>query len=89
MGDKVDVPFILFFEADEDTMIKRITGRSQIEGRNDDNIETLRKRFDTLRDETMPIVDHYEKQGKVRRINALQSIEEVYKDVKKAFEGYI
>lgn len=89
IGDTVDVPFVLFFEADENTMIERITGRSLTQGRNDDNIETLRKRFETLNKETMPIVELYESRGKVKRIDANKPIEEVYQDVKRAFEGII
>lgn len=52
IGDSVDVPFVLFMDADEETMIARITERSKTSGRNDDNIESLRKRFATFRNET-------------------------------------
>lgn len=58
-GAIVEVPFILFLDADEDTMIGRILERSKTSGRNDDNIESLRKRFATFRTETMPIVEFY------------------------------
>jgi adenylate kinase family enzyme len=37
----------------------------------------------------MPIVEFYEKQGKVRRLDAGKSKDEVYEQVKRAFEGYI
>lgn len=45
MGELVEVPFVLFMDADEDTMIQRILERSKTSGRNDDNIESLKKRF--------------------------------------------
>jgi UMP-CMP kinase len=48
MGELVEVPFILFMDADENTMVSRIMERSKTSGRNDDNIETLRKRFNTF-----------------------------------------
>ena len=89
MGEIVDVPFILFMDADEETMINRIMERSKTSGRNDDNIDSLRKRFETFRKETMPIVEMYGAVGKAKRINALRSIDEVYADVKAALEGYI
>jgi UMP-CMP kinase len=89
MGEIVDVPFILFMDADEDTMIGRIMERSKTSGRNDDNIDSLRKRFETFRKETMPIVEMYEGQGRAKRINALRSIDEVYADVKSTLHGYI
>lgn len=89
MADLVDVPFILFLDADEDTMIERINHRSKGSGRNDDNIDTLRKRFETFNKETMPIIELYESKGKAKRINALKNIDEVYEDVKKALESYL
>ena len=89
MGDSVEVPFILFMDADEDTMINRIMERSKTSGRNDDNMEALRKRFATFKNETMPIVDLFAGQGKTRRIDALRGIDEVYDDVKTALETYI
>ena len=89
MGDLAEVPFIIFFEADEDTMIKRIMERSKSSGRDDDNEEVLRKRFHTYLNETMPIVEFYDKQGKVKRINALKSIDEVFGEVEQAFAGFL
>ena len=89
MGEIVDVPFILFMDADEETMISRIMERSKTSGRNDDNIESLRKRFDTFKKETMPIVEMYEAQGKTKRINALRSVDEVYADVTVSLTGFI
>lgn len=89
MGEIVDVPFILFMDADEETMISRIMERSKTSGRNDDNIESLRKRFDTFKKETMPIVEMYEAQGKTKRINALRSVDEVYADVTASLTGFI
>lgn len=50
MKDSVEVPFIFHFDVDENTLLNRIMERSQTSGRNDDNIETLKKRFDTFKE---------------------------------------
>jgi UMP-CMP kinase len=89
LGDLVDVPFILFFDADEQTMIDRILERAKTSGRNDDNIESLRKRFDTFKKETMPIVEKYGEEGRTRRIDALRTREEIFEDVKAVLKDYI
>ena len=89
MNSLVEVPFCLFLDADEDTMLQRIIERSKTSGRNDDNIDSLKKRFATFRNETMPIVDQFSAQGKTKKINALRSIDDVFEDIQKAFEGYI
>ena len=45
MGDKVELGAVLYFTAAEQVMTDRILARSATSGRNDDNVETLRKRF--------------------------------------------
>ncbi len=89
MGDSVEVPFIFHFDADEDTLVERIMERSKSSGRNDDNIETLRKRLKTFENETMPIINYYDSQGKCKKINGLQSVDEVFADVIKEVQAYI
>jgi len=58
-------------------------GRNQ--GRTDDNIETIKKRFKVFKDESMPVVAWYEKLGKVAKISADRDVDDVYTDVKAAF----
>lgn len=55
--------------------MKRCLGRNQ--GRSDDNEESLKKRVVTYENQTLPIIQHYEKSGKVRKIDASKSVEEV------------
>ena len=89
MGEEINVPFILFLDANEDEMIHRILERAKTSGRDDDNMESLKKRFGVFNNETMPVVQIFDKLVKVRRVNALGTIEEVYEGVKKQYEGFI
>lgn len=75
--------FILFFDCPEEVMERRLLGRN--EGRTDDNIETIRKRFKVFMEQSLPVVQFYEKLGKVVRVNADNNPEEVYKTVRRAF----
>mmetsp|Transcript_32470 Transcript_32470/g.31726 ORF Transcript_32470/g.31726 Transcript_32470/m.31726 type:complete len:119 (+) Transcript_32470:280-636(+) len=84
MGSSVEVPLVLYFEAQEEELTQRILLRSQSSGRNDDNIESLKKRFTTFEEQTKPIVNYYESLGKVRKINGLGNVEEVYAQVIEA-----
>jgi UMP-CMP kinase len=52
-------------------MRERIILRGMDSGRNDDNLETLRKRFETFRQSTKPVIDEYLEKEKVVTINAL------------------
>ena len=91
MSEYCDVKFVLFLDCEEQAMIDRINKRAaeSAEVRNDDNIEVLKKRFQTFRNQSMPIVEIYKKEDKVRFINANQEPDKVYADVLKAFEGHL
>lgn len=85
MGDSVNVPFAIFFDADEDTMIARILERAKTSGRSDDNLESLKKRFATYNAESVPIVQFFEKKGQLRRISALDTMDAVYAKTEALF----
>ena len=92
MGSDVDMKFVLFLDCAEETMIQRINKRGEEQGenkRNDDNMEVLLKRFAVFREQSMPIVEIYERKDQVKKINANQEADKVYADVLKAFEGVI
>uniref|UniRef100_A0A7N0RJL3 UMP-CMP kinase n=1 Tax=Kalanchoe fedtschenkoi TaxID=63787 RepID=A0A7N0RJL3_KALFE len=75
--------FVLFFDCSEEEMERRLLGRNQ--GRVDDNIETIRKRFKVFLDSTLPVIEHYDSLGKVKKIDAGKPIDEVFDVVKSAF----
>lgn len=52
--------------------------------REDDNEETLKKRLRAFKELSKPVVDLYAKFGKVRSIDAGQSIADVFAETKKA-----
>ena len=85
--------FLLFLEAIDNTInifidvsraeaLKRMVDR----GRSDDTLESVNSRLDLFEKEVRPVIDYYEKQGRLIRINGEQSIEDVHKDILKALE---
>lgn len=87
MDGKVDVKCVLFFDCTENECIRRIMERGKSSGRPDDNIESLKKRFHTHETQTMPIIQHYEKLGLVRKIQAIKSPEEVFEEVQNVLRS--
>jgi len=69
---------VLFYTTSEDIMLQRILERSKTSGREDDNIESIKKRFRTYQQTTMPVIHHYQSLGRVAEINASPSADEVY-----------
>ena len=64
--------FVLYFHVSDETMTKRLMGRAETSGRVDDNEETIKKRLKTFHDITTPVVDYYEKQGKLRKVGRVR-----------------
>lgn len=76
--------FTLFFDCPEDVMEQRLLNRGKTSGRADDNAESIKKRFKTFVETSMPVVEHFEKEGKVEKIMATEAPEKVYEKVKEA-----
>ncbi|XP_050725848.1 UMP-CMP kinase 2-like [Eriocheir sinensis] len=86
MGEKVNLKFVLFFKCPLEVCTQRCLDRGAAgSGRTDDNMESLKKRFDTYMNATMPIIEHYEGQGLVKTIDATRSADEIFSDVEKLF----
>lgn len=47
----------------EDVLMERLLRRAQIEGRADDNEETIRKRFQVYHSQTAPLAEWFEREG--------------------------
>ncbi|KAB5526806.1 hypothetical protein DKX38_020653 [Salix brachista] len=80
---KIEPAFVLFFDCSEEEMEKRILSRNQ--GREDDNIETIRKRFKVFLESSLPVVKYYDSKGKVQKVDAAKSVDEVFEVVKVIF----
>lgn len=85
--DVSDFEFVLFFDCSEEEMERRLLERGKTSGRTDDNMESIRKRFKTFVDTSMPVISYYEAKGKVHRIDANKSIDDVTADVMAIFKS--
>lgn len=75
--------FTLFLSCPEDVMEKRLLERGKTSGRADDNEESIRKRFRTFVETSMPVVEAFEEQGKVVTVDAASGgVDDVYERVK-------
>ncbi|KAG6437850.1 hypothetical protein SASPL_102780 [Salvia splendens] len=79
----IEPEFVLFFDCPEEEMEKRVLNRNQ--GRADDNIESIRKRFKVYTQSSLPVIEYYDSKGKVRKIDASKPVEEVFEAVKEFF----
>ncbi|KAJ6290059.1 hypothetical protein OIU78_025886 [Salix suchowensis] len=80
---KVEPEFVLFFDCPEEELKRRLLNRNQ--GRADDNPVTIEKRLEVFKESTLPIINYYSSKGKVQKINAQRSVEQVFDDISNVF----
>ncbi len=85
MHSLVEIQFLLFLDCPEAVMLDRLLERGKTSGRNDDNVESIRKRFLTYEQSTRPIIEHFRNIGKIREVDAHRAIEEVFAEVSVHF----
>lgn len=78
--------FTLFFECPESVMLERLLSRGKTSGRTDDNAESIKKRFRVFTETSMPVVDYFDKQGRVVKLRCDNSPDQVYSTVKEALK---
>ena len=74
---------MLFFECPYEVLEKRILGRAKYTGRNDDNIESIKLRFDTFKAETLPTVELFKSKNKCVEVDTSLDRQAVYALVEK------
>ena len=78
--------FTLFFDCSEETMRERLLNRGKTSGRADDNEESIKKRFRTFVETSMPVVEMFEKEGRVVKVSAAKTPDQVYQDVREGLQ---
>lgn len=66
--------FVLYFECSEEVMEERLIKRGETSGRVDDNAETIKKRFSTFVEETLPVIESYGEKNKLKKVRTVNSI---------------
>jgi len=69
---------VLFFSTTEEVMLGRLLERGKTSGREDDNVESIKKRFATYKFDTMPVIEHYNKAGKLAEVDSSGSVDAVH-----------
>jgi len=77
---------VIYFSTTEQVMLDRLLERGKTSGREDDNVESIKKRFRTYKSDTMPVIEHYASLGKVAEVNSSSSVDSVYKLVREVVE---
>jgi len=78
---------VLFFDCPKDVLVERLLDRGKTSGRADDNIKTIKKRFDTFKNASMPVISYYEKKDLVAKVSSVPAPDEVFVNVCEELES--
>ena len=73
------LPKMLYLECPYEVLKERILGRAKYTGRSDDNVESLKIRFDTFKAETLPTVEFFREKSMCIEIDTSLDRQSVYK----------
>ena len=71
---------VLLMELDDEELVQRLLAR----GRADDNEEVIRHRLSVYREQTAPLINHYEQRGQLKRVVSTGTIEAVAEQINAA-----
>ncbi|MEX2581596.1 MAG: nucleoside monophosphate kinase [Verrucomicrobiales bacterium] len=77
-GREAELPKMLYFECPYEVLEKRILGRAKFSGRGDDNLESMKLRFETFKAETLPTIESFKSKDKCVEIDTSQDRRAVY-----------
>lgn len=80
------ITMLLSLDVPQDELKKRLLNRGQIEGRTDDNETTISNRIKEYLDKTTPVADYYQAQGKLKNIEGVGSIDDIYARIQSALK---
>lgn len=78
---------VVYLEAPREELVRRILARAEVEGRLDDNPETVSNRLHVFDEATRPLVDYYRGRGLLHVVNAALSEGEVEREILAALGG--
>ena len=79
---KQQVDFIFFLDVNKETIINRIKKRKVEENRDDDDLDTILKRYDTYLKTTSPVLDYYSSKQNFYKLDGNLKIDQINEQIK-------
>jgi len=84
----IPVTIAVYLEVDENVVVERLAKRAVELNRTDDTPEVIRLRIANYKKQTKPLIDYYNAQNKLIKVNGMQSVEEVFSDICKKIDKF-
>ena len=80
---------VVGLEVPEDELVERMINRGKETGRADDNPETIKNRLKVYHDQTSPLREYYNKEGKYLPIKGTGIVDEIFENISKGVDGLL
>ena len=81
-----DLHAVVGLEVPEEELIERMHNRGKETGRADDNPETIKNRLKVYHDQTHPLREYYDNEGKYLGINGSGIVDEIFENIAAGLE---
>ncbi len=71
---------VIYLKVSNEEVVKRLMNR----GREDDTVDLIKIRLDLYYEQTLPLLDYYQKQGKLVEISGMGDINQIQDEIKKS-----
>ena len=78
---KRPIEHVISIKVPQEELLQRLAGRRQLEGRHDDTDEAIRHRLEVYERETAPLIDYYQRQGLLRCIVGVGTMDEIFQRI--------
>lgn len=69
---------VVSLDVPEEELIERLLNRGKLTGRTDDNYDTIKARLDVYYNQTTPLKELFEKEGKLYTIEGVGSVDDIF-----------
>ena len=77
----------LALTVDSEEVVLRLLKRAALEGRSDDNEETIRERMRVYEEQTAPLLAYYQGKGVLREVSGMGEVDEIAARIKQTLVG--
>ena len=81
-----DLHAVVGLEVPEEELIQRMINRGKETGRADDNIDTIKNRLKVYHDQTHPLKEYYQTEGKYLSIDGTGNIDDIFNSIANGIE---
>ena len=87
--EQLDMPLsgVLSLEVPEEQLIARMLERGKTSGRADDNLESIKHRFEEYYEKTHPVTDFYAEKGHLHPVNGVGEIPQIFESLCSVIES--